>query len=111
MSTGAAKKSELNGEAARDILKEYTAKLRDVYAKAHKAVEQRKRQKQMQKVDDRVDEDELVKFWKMFKPPVKRLGQFVSQMVEHSQMDPLTEIELSVRLSEYEYYFLATDAL
>ena len=117
MSTGASKKlPDLNEDAAKELLKEYTEKLLDLRERARKlaqALEQARKPLAglaVRKIDGTI-EDGLFDLWKMLKPPAKRLAQYVSQTIEHGRIDPLTDIELRLRLAEYEHQFLTTDTL
>ena len=113
MSLQATKKlSDLDETQTIALLREYTAKL----IALHERVDQLSYGQVEQKIGAAKlklkDIDDCIAFldlWKTMRPAARKLAQYVSQTIEHGRIDEITDLELRLRLPEYEHYFRFLD--
>jgi len=100
------KTSELHEQPTNELLKEYTEKLAALSEKAELLVKATEGQpKQPVSKPSWILEERTMQFvdlWKNLRPPARKLAQYVSSTIEHTRIDQLTQIELRLRLAEFE---------
>jgi hypothetical protein len=111
MSAGMSKKTpDLDEDQANELMKEYTAKLVALRERADDLLQQWQDPKKMplmplakpsvKLVDNGI---QLLDLWKTMRPAALLLAQYVSQTIEHAKVDQITELELRLRLPEFEH--------
>jgi hypothetical protein len=110
MSTQVSKKlPDLDEAQTIQLIKEYTAKLLTLHERADRLwLEREVQQQPFAKKAQWKDVDNCITFldlWKNMRPAARRLAQYVSQTIEHGRIDEITDLELRLRLPEYEHHY------
>ena len=90
------------------LLVEYKDKLMSLHDQLHRASEKRASGSIMKMLQGKGQDDEyaqLMSLQKKLEPYARSLAQYVSQMIEHGELDELDRIHLMLRLAEFEYAF------
>jgi hypothetical protein len=98
-------------ELAVPLLKEYTAKLKELTEEALVLFSKSKESPgRLLTPSGAVHRDEIVRRWKYLKPPAEELARQASAIIEEGRVTSLERVELWLRLSEFEHYLgLAQD--
>lgn len=103
----------LNEDTAKGLLKEYSEKLAMHYERAQKVLLQLQQRKSGLRVSDWLQgsDAQFLDLWKSLRPPAVKLAQYASGTIEHARIDQATELELRLRLAEFEHYLLNLDSM
>ena len=116
MSAQASKKlPDLVEDQVNDLLREYTTKLVTLRERADALAQELAAHKpgglggakpKWNQIDSSI---QLLDLWKMMRPAALRLARYVSQTIEHGRIDEVTDLELRLRLPEYEHHLRFLD--
>jgi hypothetical protein len=103
----------LEREAVIPLLKEYTEKLKRISEQAQQLIKNKPRGLFAGGMppESRAEHESLKDLLQMLSPPAKQLAEHVSQQIEFGSLDLLENIELKMRLVEFENALLSAQKM